>query len=79
MRRAGLIEAKAKAESGVDGAARRGRGGVCDPDGARPRGVRGVRGWGPSSDVDALARVSRRLELADTARDSASDISRDAA
>ena len=34
---------------------------------------------GPSSDVDALARVSRRLELADTARDSASDISRDAA
>ena len=75
MLRAGLIEAKAKAESGGDGAARRGRGGVCDPDG----GVRGVRGWRPSSDGDALARVSRRLELADTARDSASDISRDAA
>ena len=76
MRRAGLIEAKAKAESGGDGAARRGRGGVCDPDGARPRGV---RGWRPSSDVEALASVSLRLELADTARDSASDISRDAA
>lgn len=59
---------------------RRIREGVCEPGGARPRGV---RGWRSGIEGELLPSVARRLESSDaeldTARDSASDIPQDAA